>query len=214
MKILSIRGTEVHAVPSFLILMVIFVIFSMEGGTPWHEAVLWIPIIFVSVLFHEGGHAAANGVLGLGPSQIVLGGFGGFTMNRSERKVWHDIIVSLSGPLFSFILAAIIYFAQGMLPVFQTDPMLSILMPLLVQANIVWGIFNLLPVFPMDGGQALFGMVRYVAKPRTALLISIWSSMLIGGALLLLGLYMRAIFLAVIVGFLLYQNYQRLQMLK
>ncbi len=214
MKILNIRGTEVHAVPSFLILMVIFVIFSMEGGTPWHEAVLWIPIIFVSVLFHEGGHAAANGALGLGPSHIVLGGFGGFTMNRSQRKVWQDIVVSLAGPLFSFVLAGIIYFGQGALPVFRTDPMLSILMPLLVQANVIWGIFNLLPVFPMDGGQALFGFVRYMAKPRTALLISIWSSMIIGGLLLLAGLYLRAIFLAVIVGFLLYQNYQRLQMLK
>lgn len=214
MKILSFRGTDIHAIPSFLILMVIFVIFSMEGGTPWHEAVLWIPVIFVSVLFHEGGHAAAFGVLGLGPSQIVLGGFGGFTVNRANRKVWQDVIVSLAGPIFSFLLAGLIFLIESRLPLFRTDPMLSVLMPLLIQANIVWGIFNLIPVFPMDGGQAAYGIVQYMAKPRTALLISIWSSILIGAGLLILGLMMKAIFLAVIVGFLLYQNYQRLQTLK
>ena len=214
MKILNIRGTEIHVIPSFLILMVIFVIFSMERGEPWHYAVLWIPIIFVSVLFHEGGHAAAFGLLGLGPSHIVLGGFGGFTVNRSQRKVWQDIIVSLAGPLFSFLLAAIMYVLAGRVSFVRTDPMLSALVPLLVQANIVWGIFNLIPIFPMDGGQAVYGMVQYVAKPRTALLVSIWSSMILGGAFLALGLWLGQIFVAVIVGFLLFQNYQRLQMLK
>lgn len=214
MKILSIRGTDIHAIPSFLILMVIFVIFSMESGTPWHHAVLWVPIIFVSVLFHEGGHAMAYGGLGLGPSQIVLGGFGGYTINRASRKVWQDVVVSLAGPLFSFLLAGLIYVIEGRVALFRTDPMLSVLMPLLIQANIVWGIFNLIPIFPMDGGQAVYGLVQYVTKPRTALLISIWSSMILGAGLLMLGLMMRAIFVAVIVGFLLYQNYQRLQTLK
>lgn len=213
MKILNVRGTEIHAVPSFLILMVLFVIFSLESGRPWHEAVLWVPIIFISVLFHEGGHAAAYGALGLGPSQIVLGGFGGFTINRSQRKVWQDVLVSLAGPLFSFLLAGLV-FPLDNLAFFKTDPMFAALLPYLIWANVVWGIFNLIPVFPMDGGQAAYGILQYVTKPRTALLISIWSSMVIGGLLLALGLLTKQIFLAVIVGFLLFQNYQRLQMLK
>jgi stage IV sporulation protein FB len=78
----------------------------------------------------------------------------------------------------------------------------------------VWGIFNLLPIFPMDGGQAVYGVLRYVTPPRTALQISIWSSMLLGGLLLVVGLFGGQFFLAIIVGFLLFQNYQRLQTLE
>lgn len=214
MRILTIRGTDVHVIPSFLILMGLFVILSLERGEPWQEAVLWIPIIFLSVLFHEGGHAAAFALLGLGPSQVVLGGFGGFTVNRSRRAVWQDIIVSLAGPVFSFLLAAIMFVLHQSSAFLREDPMFQLLIPLMMVANIVWGIFNLIPVFPMDGGQAVYGVAQYLASPRVALLISIWSSMILGGALLVYGLLAGQIFVAMIVGFLLFQNYQRLQMLK
>jgi stage IV sporulation protein FB len=213
MKILTIRGTDIHIIPSFLILMGLFVIIFMEAGSAWHVALLWVPTIFVSVLFHEGGHAAAYGALGMGPSQIVLGGFGGYTINRASRKVWQDVVVSLAGPLFSFLLAALfLLFRQTAFA--GTDPMLSQWIPLMILANIVWGIFNLLPIFPMDGGQAFYGVLQYVTAPRRALLISIWSSMLLGGLLLVLGLFTRQFFVAIIVGFLLFQNYQRLQTLE
>lgn len=213
MKILAFRGTEVHAIPSFLILMGLFVILSLENGQPWQEALLWIPVIFVSVLFHEAGHAAAYGVLGLGPSLIVLGGYGGFTVNRRDRRAWQDVIVSLAGPTFSFLLAGLVFLLRRQVGFFSSDPMFAVLVPLLILSNVVWGIFNLIPVFPMDGGQAVYGIVRYLAKPRSALLISIWSSMVLGGLLLVLGLMSGQFFVSIILGFLLYQNYQRLQTL-
>jgi stage IV sporulation protein FB len=213
MKILTLRGTDIHIIPTFLILMGLFVIIYMEAGWAWHVALLWIPTIFVSVLLHEAGHAAAFGVLGMGPSQIVLGGFGGYTINRASRKVWHDVLVSLSGPLFSFFLAGLFLLIRQT-TFAATDPMMSQWVPLMIWANIVWGIFNLLPIFPMDGGQAVYGVLQYVTAPRRAMLISIWSSMILGGVLLLLGLFGGQFFLAIIVGFLLFQNYQRLQTLE
>jgi stage IV sporulation protein FB len=213
MKILTLRGTDIHIIPSFLILMGLFVIIHMEAGWAWHVALLWIPTIFISVLLHEAGHAAAFGVLGMGPSQIVLGGFGGYTINRASRKVWQDVVVSLSGPLFSFFLAGLFLLIRQM-TFAATDPMMSQWVPLMILANIVWGIFNLLPIFPMDGGQAVYGVLQYVTAPRRAMLISIWSSMILGGVLLLLGLFGGQFFLAIIVGFLLFQNYQRLQTLE
>ncbi|MDX1582057.1 MAG: M50 family metallopeptidase [Thermoanaerobaculia bacterium] len=213
MKILTFRGTEVHAIPSFLILIGLFVLLALERGQPWQEAALWIPVIFLSVLFHEAGHAAANAALGLGPSLIVLGGYGGFTVNREKRKAWQDVVVSVAGPIFSFILAGLVFVLKSQFEFVERDPMLASLIPLLLVANIVWGIFNLLPVFPMDGGQALYGVVRYLAKPRSALLISIWSSMILGGGLLVLGLLSGQFFVSIILAFLLYQNYQRLQMM-
>jgi Zn-dependent protease len=213
MKILTVRGTDIHIIPTFLILMGLFVIINMEAGAAWHVALLWVPTIFVSVLFHEGGHAIAYGVLGKGPSQIVLGGFGGYTINRASRKVWQDVVVSLAGPLFSFLLAALfLLFQQTAFA--RTDPLLGQWVPLMIFANIVWGFFNLLPIFPMDGGQAVYGVLQYVTAPRRAMLISIWSSMLLGSLLLLWGLLGGWFFLAIIVGFLLFQNYQRLQTLE
>ena len=204
----SIRGTTIRVETSFLILIAFFVLFSMQSGTPIEHALLWIPVVFLSVLLHELGHASILGLLRFGPSEIALAGMGGFTQNRRRSKPWQEVLVSLAGPITSFLLAALAWWVLSAFPLATRDPMLRAFMPLMVRANISWGILNLLSVHPLDGGQALRNFARIVVSERTALLFSVWLSMLIGVPLVLWSLYQGQLFLAVIAGFLTVQNYQ------
>lgn len=205
----SIAGTEIFVEVSFLILIGLFVVLSMESGSPIQLALLWIPILLVSVLFHEAGHAVLIGLFGFGSSTIILGGFGGVTINERRSAPWKEIVISLSGPGFSLLLSWIFAVGWRTVPLFQTDPMLAAFVPLMVWANRVWAIFNLVPLYPLDGGQALQNGLRYVVSERRAVFVSIWLSIVLGVILLVLGIFSRQYFLAIIAAMLGMQNWQR-----
>ncbi|HUP63724.1 MAG TPA: M50 family metallopeptidase [Thermoanaerobaculia bacterium] len=205
----SLRGTSIHLEISFLILMGLFVILDIERGVPIQEALLWIPILLISVLFHELGHAGLIGLFGFGRSLIVLGGFGGVTINARRSQPWKEIVISLAGPAFSLLLAWLLAAAWGAVPAMRADPMLAVLIPRMIWANRVWAVFNLVPIYPLDGGQALYNLMRSFTADRTAAVISIWLSMILGIALLAVALLSRQFFVAIIAAMLGMQNFQR-----
>jgi Zn-dependent protease len=116
---------------------------------------VWIGVVLASILVHELGHAVAFRWFGA-DSHIVLWMFGGLAVPYSAvRGRGQRIIVSLAGPIAGFILCGIVYAthqatgwgsARNGLPV-------AFLYGSLVFVNLYWGIFNLLPVYPLDGGQ-------------------------------------------------------------
>src|SRR5687768_10596811 len=100
----SIRGTSIDVDVNFLFLILFFVVMNYNPAQGIHFALLWIPILFLSVLIHELAHAAMIGALGFGSSQVLLTGMGGVTMNSRRAKPWQDLLISLAGPVSSFIL--------------------------------------------------------------------------------------------------------------
>src|SRR5437762_3389468 len=100
----SISGTSLDVDFSFLILIVFFVASFYDPQLGVRYALLWAPFLFLSVSLHELSHAGAIGLFGYGPSQIVLGGMGGVTMNARKAAPWHDMIISAAGPLASFAI--------------------------------------------------------------------------------------------------------------
>lgn len=213
MRIGSIGGTSIQVEKSFLFLAGFFVVIGLESGNPTRVALLWIPLLFISVLGHELGHAAMLGLLGFGRSQIALAGFGGVTINRRQAKPWQNVVISLAGPGCSFILAGISWLLISGVAYTRVDPMLSVFLPLMIEANVFWGVFNLVPIHPLDGGHALLDVARYATSERRALKFSGWSSIVIAGILVAAGLLMRQFFVVIIAAMLLFQNWQRLQML-
>lgn len=210
----SIGGTTLRVEITFLILVALFVILDLERGEPLQRALLWIPILFFSVLLHELGHAAMIAFLGFGSSEILLAGFGGLTINRRASRPGQDILISLAGPFSSFLLALATIVTLRSVPFASTDPMLASLLPLLAWANMVWGVFNLVPIYPLDGGQAFNSLARMITSDRRAAVASIVLSLLLAAAAVLFGIYHRLFFLAIIAGMLLMQNYQRWQALR
>lgn len=208
----SVFGTSIFVEATFLILMALFVILDIERGQPLQNALLWVPILLISVLFHEIGHAALIGLFGYGRSVIVLGGFGGVTVNRRMTIPWKEIVISLAGPAFSVLLSLILIGASRAVPFVRADPMLQVLVPQMIFVNIIWAIFNLVPIYPLDGGQALQNLMRTFISERRSAFLSIWISLLIGAAVVLLSLWGRQFFVAIVAVMLTMQNYQRWQL--
>ena len=82
---------------------------------------------------------------------------------------------------------------------------------MLLWVNVFWGLFNLLPVFPLDGGQVARNIIIQY-DPYDGVRKSIWVSVITGGLIALYGLLvMRSIYIALLFGLLAFQSYQSLQ---
>ena len=119
-----------------------------------HFLLIWIVVVFVSILVHELGHAVAFRRFGA-DSHIVLWMFGGLAVpSNAVIGRWRRILVSLAGPFAGFVLCGVVYgHAQADGVGDRQRRAGHLLLLCLILVNLYWGIFNLLPVFPLDGGQ-------------------------------------------------------------
>jgi Zn-dependent protease len=147
-------GFPVHLDLSFVIVM--GVLGWYPGVTPV-EFVLWLLITPVAVLVHELGHAVLARAAGARP-QIALAGFGGVTTYVPPRPLsrGRSLGISLAGPLVGLALGIALVivrdaFAGGLDPLGW--PYIAIRLG--IWTCIAWSLLNLLPVLPLDGGQAM-----------------------------------------------------------
>jgi stage IV sporulation protein FB len=204
----TILGTTIELDLSFLFLIALWVFSSVESyGMP--AALLWAPVIFISILFHEFAHAAAIGLLGHGPSQIVLQSFGGVTINERRSRHWQDILISAAGPAASFLLAWLVTILWQNVAYFQHDNFFRSLFPLLRWANIAWGKFNLLPIIPLDGAGIVRNFLRMFLREQSAFVISVWLSIVTAAAVIVVMVLGKQWFVAVLLGWFLYLSWQR-----
>lgn len=133
---------------------------------------VWVVIFLVSVLVHELGHATMGMAFGLA-SRIELHGMGGTTSfsapapddehRRPSVGTGKSVAISLAGPFAGFLLALVLVAAQlaGFRP---THPLARHALSLLISVNIGWGVFNLLPMLPLDGGNVLRSVLDAITK--------------------------------------------------
>lgn len=116
-------------------------------------SLIWIGVIFVSVLGHELGHASMAFRWGLSP-RIELIAFGGVTHHFGKNlPILKQFLIVLAGPvfgLFLFFIASLINQYMAIENVYTSQFFL-----LLQAVNLFWTLFNLIPVLPLDGGQLL-----------------------------------------------------------
>jgi stage IV sporulation protein FB len=131
-------------------------------------ALIWVGIIFVSVLIHEFGHAL-TALFFKQKVQIQLVPLGGLTSYEgAPLRLWQQFLITFNGPLFGFFLFLL---ATALLATHLFDAPLALRILKLTQfANLFWTLVNLLPVMPLDGGQllrivleALFGVKGFKA---------------------------------------------------
>lgn len=207
----SIGRTSIDIDFSFFILIVFFVVMNHDPSAGIEYALLWAPILFISVLVHELAHAGMIAALGFGYSHVILGGMGGVTINQRRARPWQDFLISAAGPVSSFGLAFAVLFIARNAPAFQDDRFLSALVPRLISANYFWGIFNSIPVPPLDGGHAVRHLLRMFLSERTAFIIAVWIAIVGGGAVAIWAAFGQNYFIALFVAWFAYQNYQSWQ---
>jgi len=227
----SIFGFPVRVHPLFWLIALLL----GSSGKP-AQILLWILVVFVSILIHELGHALAFRSYGQ-DSHIVLYMGGGLTI--PEAAAWggsyanvapspmQNIIITLAGPFSGFFLAVLIIVGSillggvpaglllGVIPVPQfalsstSGYIVNQLIQLMLWVNIFWGLFNLMPVFPLDGGQVARNvLIQY--DPLDGVRKSLWLSVIVGGLITLLGILFSQIYIALIFGLLAFQSYQLL----
>ncbi len=145
----------------------------------------------LSIVAHEYGHSLVARLFKVEVREIYIHLFGGaammssgFPTPRAER--W----IVLAGPLVSFGLAGIFFILGG--PLTAVSPLLSKALVLSGAGNLILGIFNMIPCFPMDGGRILRATIwdltgKYVLATRIASYIGYaFASYLIGTGFLML----------------------------
>lgn len=207
----SIGRTSIDIDFSFIIVVGLWVTMAYNPQQGMRYALLWIPVLFISVLVHELAHAAMIGALGFGHSRIILGGMGGVTINERRARPWQDFLISVIGPASSFGLALLLAWLFRTVPVMRSDAMLRELIPLLVRMNVFWAIFNSIPVPPLDGGQATRSFLRMFLPEKTAFLIAVWIAIVGGAAIAVWAMIAGQFFIALFVGWFAFQNYQAWQ---
>ncbi len=231
----SIAGIPVRVHPLFWMIAVL--LGSSSGGIA--QLLIWVVVVFVSILIHELGHAFAMRRYGIS-SNIILHFSGGLTVPESLR--WgsglanialtpnQEIFISLAGPFSGFLFAAlaaagtvaaggsvVMSALLGVIPVPVNvalpfgGTLLSSFVLSLLWVNIFWGIFNLMPVYPLDGGH----VTRYAllqADPYDGVRKSLWVSVIAGIAVAALGFFvLRSTYMALMFAFLAFQSYQSMQ---
>jgi Zn-dependent protease len=184
---------------------------ALTSGSPdaLSELAAWMFVVLVSVLWHEFGHAFAFRRFGYRP-EVVLRGFGGYatapgsgTMTRTQH-----ILVSLAGPAAGLALWAALtaLLVQGVFPPASEMPRgARLILGHLLFANLWWSLLNLIPVFPLDGGQVLlsaFGPRRLRLALGTTVVVGIVTA---AGLFFTFG----SIFFPLLLGIMTYENYQR-----
>lgn len=165
-----LRVGTIAGYPVFLhwTLLILLLVLLMEGLFAVVPILKIIAIILLVVLIHEAAHAAAAQYFGFGKGSITLTSAGGFfipyqidtppyLMEKSKRMRWMFVI--LAGPIINLLLGAVCYliFLPTQLPFFLG----------FAQINLTLGIVNLLPIYPLDGGQAVTTSASLYFKPLT-----------------------------------------------
>jgi stage IV sporulation protein FB len=137
--------------PSFWILTGLIAILFGEGD--FLKMFIWVAVIFISILFHEFGHALTALLFGRNP-RIELVAMGGLTYHDGEKlPFWKQFFITLNGPVFGFIIVIAVYLLKD-IPALSTGYAGQLLLQILV-VNVIWTLVNLLPILPLDGGQLL-----------------------------------------------------------
>jgi stage IV sporulation protein FB len=191
--------------------------------------VIWVPVVFASILVHEMGHALAIRAFGWWPS-ILLYSFGGLAIYQpTYRAPQKRILILLAGPGAGFLFAAAIcgaVKASGYQLVAKVTPYgLMIVAPglvkvsenlfwlttFLLEVNIGWGLINLLPVYPLDGGQICSELFELLRVPD-GLVKSLWVSIVTAVAVVVYALTrLQDFYLAAMFGYLAFSGFQTLQ---
>ena len=148
-----------------LFFFVIVVLLRPRGGDNPALALAWVAIAFAGVLLHELGHALTARAFGQTPA-IALHGMGGVTYwrQRGELSAWKRVATSAAGPGVGVTLGLAAWLAGILTGLGGETTVAGTLLEYFVWVNLGWGLFNLVPMLPLDGGaivaaalEGLFG---------------------------------------------------------
>ena len=217
----------VRVVPWFWLVTVLM---GYRGTMPNRPDLLltWMGCVFISILVHELGHAIAGLAFGWRP-QVWLYHFGGYAA-FPEQPNWtpgKNIVVLFAGPWAGFLLYGLVVLGEHL---FQDQINAALAQETITNGyrsaytmwwydaifqlkyiNLYWGLINLLPVFPLDGGQIAGTLLeKYRYRDGRELTFKLGIATGIIAAVFFISQERR--YPAFLFGYLAFMNYQNLEM--
>lgn len=208
-------------------------------STPPAEVIAWLLAVFISIIIHELGHAFLQRRYGGSPRIVLHGFGGLAICGDCDRSPRSQILISLAGPMAGFLFAGLLMlilallghqpgiYSESSIPAYDTRPSgvsifglwvvweaflsdhVNTFLRNLFFINILWGAINLLPIYPLDGGQ-ISREVCQLSDPRQGLILSLRISMIAAIAMAIVGLSW-GLFTVVMFGYLAYSSYKTLE---
>jgi Zn-dependent protease len=172
-------GIPVYVTPYWFVIAAVFSVIyandlssTISGDTRYVVAAAFVVLLYASVLVHELAHSLVARSYGLPVRRILLNPLGGISeIEREAPTPGREFAVAGAGPALSLVLAAIGWGLSQVAPYGVTGALIRQLMV----ANIIVGIFNLLPGLPLDGGRMLRAVIwKITKKPTTATIAAAW----------------------------------------
>jgi len=199
MTIATVSGIPIRLHGSFLALWAALGLYALVAGGPFAGVMAFVlgAGLLLSVCLHELGHAMAAKRFGIETAHITMYPFGGVAAIKDmPDDPDQEMIIALAGPAVNFVLVAVFGLAWGVVG--------GRFLVAMIGMNLMMGLFNLIPAFPMDGGRVLRALLarRMGWVPASMLAIRIgrgfaWAFLGLGLVLFHPGLLMIGAFLHV-----------------
>ena len=174
---------------------------------------IWVLCVFVSILVHEFGHAFSAKAFGHEPN-VLLYHFGGLAFYGERETPGKAFLITAAGPAIQLVMAAmffgLLYWLGETGRLMALGPQVRFAILTMIEINVFWALFNLLPVFPLDGGRLLHELLEIIRVPR-ALDWALRVGVLVGTVVAVWGLLNGNMYLGIMFALLTIQNYQTLQ---
>ena len=169
---LRIFGVPVTIHPFFLVMvLLLWMIYEGDGESVGGRhggagLLIWLLVGLQGVLMHELGHALVGRRFGLLP-YVELVGFGGLTRWEGGRPLRpaQSLLVSIAGPSVGIALGLPAVFVWAAMD-FDSESLLGYGLGVFVLVNLVWAVFNMLPILPLDGGNATAALLQLIDEER------------------------------------------------
>jgi Zn-dependent protease len=147
----------------------LFAAYELSNRVQTYSSPVWNVLEYLSVFFivllHEYGHALACRQVGGTANQILLWPLGGVAYVNPPLRPGPTLWSNVAGPLVNLALLCIctppVIFLDRSLGLARTFPDVHVFLWALVKINVVLLVFNLLPIYPLDGGQVLRSLLWF-----------------------------------------------------
>jgi len=205
-KIFSLAGIGVFVHWSWFLVAV----YSIQFRTHEYSSILWNVLEYLSlfgiVLTHEFGHQLACRSVGGKTHDIVLWPLGGVAYVNPPQRPGAQLWSIAAGPLVNVALVpvlSVLVFAASHLGWNNTHPDACNFINNVWLINLVLLIFNMMPVYPLDGGQILRSLLWFIFGRANSLLAASIIGFIGVAALILLAIFAQSVWLGIMAAFIL-----------
>src|SRR5579872_2997524 len=183
-----------------------------------YSSILWNVLeylaLFLIVTMHEFGHALACRQVGGTADHIILWPLGGIAYVNPPARPGATLWSIAAGPLVNVVLLVVLYAgaaASHSFALLRGEPDLRALLNAITSINAYLLIFNILPIYPLDGGQILRSLLWFVMGRARSLMAAAVIGLLGAGGFIWLAIRDQSVWLGAIAVFVLMNSWAGLQ---